>query len=90
MALSDTGVLLNGVVYTPMKNQPALATQYTTGVTANKPFSIRHFEKLEQGDRKRIKIWYFDHIGDVMPKHMFKLFKAKARRGVLLEYNNEQ
>ena len=84
MSLSDAVTLDENIVYSPMKNKPALATQYTSGVTADKPFLIRHLEKIN--DRNRIKFWYFDHMGVQIDKVTYKYFKAKARRGIALEF----
>jgi len=84
MSLSDAVTLDENIVYAPMKNKPALETQYTSGVTADKPFYIRHLQNIN--DRNRIKFWYFDHAGVQIDKPTYKYFKAKARRGVLLDY----
>ena len=85
MSINDAGVLVGEIDYTPMKNKPSLSDQYDAGVLANKPFIIRHFENST--GRKRIKIWYFDHVGTSISKAVYKLYKAKARRGVVLTFS---
>ena len=86
MSINDAGVFVGEIDYTPMKNKPSLSDQYDAGVLANKPFTIRHFENAT--GRKRIKTWYFDHTGQLISKPIYKYYKAKARRCVVLAFND--
>lgn len=83
MSLSEAVVLDEDIDYTPMKNKEPLADQYDAGVTAAKPFFIKHYEKIN--GRNRLKYWYFNHLGVLKPKAEYKFIKAKSRRGVVVE-----
>lgn len=70
MSLSDSITLDENIEYTPLKNKLSLEEQYNNGVLLNRPFFIKHYEKIN--GRKRLKYWYFNRHGVSIVKKEYK------------------
>lgn len=77
MTLTDAIQLDENIEYTPLKNKPSLEDQYNSGFLANKPFFIKHYQKIN--GRKRLKYWYFSRQGLSISKKEYKHQFAENR-----------